>query len=292
MEFPRKSDYKVRPKGISVDTLANEGMEVDQDHDALPGDGLEEGRAIPGKKRVYEPTKEEYDEHCRTHCPFRSWCPCCVQGKSVSSNHKRTLKTTEDREKELPTIRWDYMGPKSKNDKSEKIESLPILVGVDGLKWKCAHMVPSKGLDPHAIKMIVREVKLSGYSRMILKSDQEPSILALLEAVKRELGEACEIVPEQSPVGEHQSNGQVENAIRIVQAQVRTMRIGLQSRYRRRIKADHPIMPWLIHHAAFVINICSVGEDGRTPYEIRKKKRFLFRSQTSVNAYGTCDRNR
>ena len=63
LESPRKSDYKVRPKGISADTLASEGMEVDRDHDALPGDGLEEGRAIPGKKRVYEPTKEEYDEH-------------------------------------------------------------------------------------------------------------------------------------------------------------------------------------------------------------------------------------
>ena len=108
-----------------------------------------------------------------------------------------------------------------------------------------------------------------------MKSDQEPSILALLAAVKRELREACEIVPEESPVGEHQSNGQVENAIKNVQGQVRTMRIGLQSRYKRRIKADHPIMPWLIHHGAFVLDICKVGQDGRTPYEARKGKRFL-----------------
>ena len=93
--------------------------------------------------------------------------------------------------------------------------TLPILVGVDGLKWKCAHMVPKKGLDPHAIKVLVREIKLSGYSRVVMKSGQEPSILALLAIVKRELGEACEIVPEESPVGEHQSNGQVENAIRM-----------------------------------------------------------------------------
>ncbi len=34
-------------------------------------------------------------------------------------------------------------------------------------------------------------------------------------------------------------------------------------------------MPWLVHHAAFVLDICSVGEDGRTPYEARKGKRFL-----------------
>ena len=147
--------------------------------------------------------------------------------------------------------------------------------GVDALKRKCAHVVTNNGLDPHAIKMVVRQIKISGYTRMILKSDQEPSIMALLETEKRELGEACEIIPEQSPVGEHKSNGQVENAFKTTQAQIRTMRIGSHSRCKRRIRADHSSMPWLIHHAAFVINTCSVGEDGRTAYEIRKRKRFL-----------------
>ena len=72
------------------------------------------------------------------------------------------------------------MGPKSKADKSDKVASPPILVGVDGLKWRCAHMVPAKGLDPHAIKMVIREAKLAWHSGMILKPDQEPSFLALL----------------------------------------------------------------------------------------------------------------
>ena len=46
---------------------------------------------------------------------------------------------------------------------------------------------------------------------MILKSDQEPSIKAFLEAKKREQSEAVEIQPEESPVGEHQSNGEAKN---------------------------------------------------------------------------------
>ena len=115
-----------------------------------------------------------------------------MQGQSISGIHKRIQKTVGDRERELPTIRWDYVGPKSKEDKSDKIGSLPILVEVDGLKCRCALMAPAKGSDPHAIKMVIREVKLAGCSRMMLKSDQEPSILALLEAAKRELGEACD----------------------------------------------------------------------------------------------------
>ena len=34
-------------------------------------------------------------------------------------------------------------------------------------------------------------------------------------------------------------------------------------------------MPWLVHHSAFLIDACRVGEDGRTPYERRKGKRFI-----------------
>ena len=150
----------------------------------------------------------------------------------------------------------------------------------------CTHVVPARGVD--AIKMVVRAIRFSGYSRMTFKSDRESSILAPLEAVKTELGEACGTISKPSPVGEHQSDGQVENAIVIAQAQVRTMRTGLQSRYRWRIKAHHPIMPCAIHHAAFVASICSEGEDGRTPYKIRRKGSYTqcLNSKNADGYYG------
>ena len=92
--------------------------------------------------------------------------------------------------------------------------------------------------------------------------------------MKRERTEAIDIMPEESPVGEHKSNGEVENAAQIVQSQLRTLRLGLQSRYRTRLRSDHPVMPWVIKHAALLINICKVGEDGRTAWERRKGKNF------------------
>ena len=53
----------------------------------------------------------------------------------------------------------DYVGPKSKNDKSAKIDSLPIMVRIDQkIKSIFARMVPSKGLDAHVIKMFSREI--------------------------------------------------------------------------------------------------------------------------------------
>ena len=55
----------------------------------------------------------------------------------------------------------------------------------------------------------------SGYNRLIIKSDQESSIKALIEAVINERPE--EIVQEESAVGESQSNGEVEAAIIVVQ---------------------------------------------------------------------------
>ena len=79
---------------------------------------------------------------------------------------------------------------------------------------------------------------------------------------------------EESPVGEHKSNGEVENTAQVIQGQVRTLRLGLQARYQTVLRSDHPIMPWLIKHAALLINVCKVGEDGRTSWERRKGKRF------------------
>ena len=70
------------------------------------------------------------------------------------------------------------------------------------------------------------------------------------------------MIVEESPVGEHQSNGEVENAIKSTQSQIRTMRLALQARYKCKIRTDHLIMPWLIHHAAILIDICRIGTDG------------------------------
>ena len=50
-----------------------------------------------------------------------------------------------------------------------------------------------------------------GYKKLILKSDQEPSIIALRNAVTNESN--IEIIPEEVPIGESQSNGEVEGVI-------------------------------------------------------------------------------
>ena len=139
---------------------------------------------------MYKPSKEEWDEHQRTHIPFRKWCPHCVRGKCKGATHKKSEKSEEEKEQEVPVILLDYMGKKTKDEWSQRVEASPIIVGINGKdKGVFAHMVPRKGIDAHAIKMIAREVKLTGYSKLILKSDQEPAIRELIEAVERERSE-------------------------------------------------------------------------------------------------------
>ena len=77
---------------------------------------------------------------------------------------------------EVQTMSWDYTGSTSKEHKSEQIESLPICVGVEGLQWECAHMVPKKGVVAHAIEVVSRETRLAVRSRLVLKPDQEPVV--------------------------------------------------------------------------------------------------------------------
>ena len=59
------------------------------------GEG-EEGRTIRGPKAIYTPSKEEWDNHMRSHIPFRRCCPFCVKGGSKSGAHREFKKSEED----------------------------------------------------------------------------------------------------------------------------------------------------------------------------------------------------
>ena len=150
---------------------------------------------------------------------------------------------------------------------------MPILVIKDEhTKRISAHVVPEKGRNPHAIKILRRGIENLGYKKMILRSDQEPAIMALKESVKRERDE--DIVMEESPVGESASNGSIENAVRNVQGQVRSMRDALETRYQIKINGESTCVPWMVRRAANLISRYQVGKDGRAAYERWKGKKY------------------
>ena len=53
-------------------------------------DQEEEGRYIPGQKKVLAPSAEEQEAHMRTHIPHRRWCEYPVRGKGKNPGHRNT----------------------------------------------------------------------------------------------------------------------------------------------------------------------------------------------------------
>ena len=69
------------------------------------------------------------------------------------------------------------------------------------------------------------------------------------------------------PVGDSQSNGRVENAIKKVRNMVKTILSSLVSRWGIRVARDHPVYPWVF--AADLMTRCAhVGDLGKTAVQL------------------------
>ena len=245
------------PVDAAADTDAN-----DDDEAALP-----RLASVPVR-----PTKEEVDNHMTTHVPFRSWCPHCVRGKSKGLAHRR-----QAHEHEIPTLAVDYMFMTDSQNEGEET-GMPILVSKDIVNGNCgtgmisARIVPQKGVHAYAVKQLSQDIGNLGHPSLIFKSDGEPALVALKNAVKDERSER--IILEVSPVKESKSNGAIENAIQQVQGQIRTIKDCLEGRLGSRVSGSSPIFSWLVIHAAKTLNRYHIGKDGRTAYQRWKGKQF------------------
>ena len=82
------------------------------------------------------------------------------------------------------------------------------------------------------------------------------------------------MTPEESPVGESQSNGEVESAIKQVRGQFRTMRLSMQSSYGEIILDNHIAILWLLPHSAQTLNRYLIGLDGKTARQRSRGRTF------------------
>ena len=86
------------------------------------------------------------------------------------------------------------------------------------------------------------------------------------EAAEPEVDKARVAVPEHSHPGESQSNGLSERSVRELIDEVRTLKMSTEQRLKERLPNTHAVMSWLIEHAAYMLNRCNLGTDGRTAY--------------------------
>eukprot|EP00971_Amphidinium_carterae_P258659 5133879-Amphidinium_carterae.1 len=90
-------------------------------------------------------------------------------------------------------------------------------------------VVPSKESHPYTVAWLHQQIRVTGHRRILFKSDQEPSIQALKNAVVREPDKSLEVVHEESAVKDSDGNGAVEQAVRILADEVRVLKCATDS---------------------------------------------------------------
>ena len=107
-------------------------------------------------------------------------------------------------------------------------------------------------------------IKSLGFKRILERSDNDRSLLSLIERVTSNLT-GVELVLMTSPEGDHQANGLAEVGLREIKAQMRILRSQLEQRLGSRIDEKDPLMSWIPRHAAKCVSRYRIMDDGRTP---------------------------
>ena len=138
-----------------------------------------------------------------------------------------------------------------------------------------AHVVPEKGsrFDWVACQL-ERDVRRFGHhGRFVLKTDGEPAAKDLMNELARKRKDMPTVIEVSKPYGS-KSYGRAESAIRRLECQVRTLKVATEKNLGVVMDVHKPVFSWIVEYAADVLTKCSVGEDGRTPYERIKQKKY------------------
>ena len=188
--------------------------------------------------------------------------------------------TAESDEHALPTVAIDYAylgDPAAEGDE----KASPILLLKSGRdRWTSSEVYPAKGTqNAWCAKRLAVELAMLPWPRFILKSGQEPAILSLKAEALKILSVIAnkEVVLDESPVGDSQSNGLAESAVREIKGVVRSLRWALEELHGVKVENSSPVLPWLVRHAGSMISRTRRGADGRTAFELRKGKSYRRR---------------
>ena len=256
--------------------------------DNAPEDELEEDLA---PKRISpdpgQPTEQEVSEHNVDHMPYRSWCEFCVKGRGTGEQHRESSGSS------IPIIAFDYLFATDKGlkrraelegDEDDKAAVLKILVVKDSKsKTVFAHAVPQKGVDAdgYAVVRLVEDIRWLGYTKILLKADNEHAIVKLLHdslrRIKTDVLDMEQVGKEHPPSYDSRSNGSVENAVKAVQGLLRTVKLGFEARVGQAVPLTHPVMAWMAEHVAWILTTRKLGADGRSPYHSVRGRPFTRR---------------
>ena len=239
-----------------------------------------EARPPKALRHPTQPTAEERIVHDACHLPPRSWCPHCVRGAFKDKPHRATDANIERGVHSFHLDYW-FLGESSPDNKGN-----PRAVSEDASIHLCitmkeretgmvfSHVLPAKGaVDDWVVEQLASHISAVGLqnSSVIYKSEQEQAIVAMIGRLRTRMGGG---MGERNKNYDSPSNGVVERAIQEVEKLVRVLKLALGHRVSGKISVNHPILAWLVQHAAVLLNKLSVGRDGRTSYERLRGKPY------------------
>ena len=265
-------DDKIK-KGLSQD-----GLRLDPQHESD-----ETGREPKKNTKVHSPSREEVEDHERTHCPFKAWCTHCVRGRGRNLPHKRAKPEAEEDHEDgkVSRVAMDYF---FMSKKDEEAKENPILAMVDEKTGeRYARACGSKGVGSHGeldwlIQDMTDELKSWGHTggvngHIILKSDNENAVKALRDAVGRLLG--GRVIPENLLKGESQANGKVEETCKTTRGFMKVLKSQLEENTGVKIEGKDSITQCMIRWSAMLPSRFMVGKDKKKPKQGSNKPRTL-----------------
>ena len=225
----------------------------------------------------YTPTASELADHRITHLPYRDWCPECVEAFGREAPHR---SGSASKPTWVPVISCDYLFVSARGvfsreewrpvDPEEK--HLKVLVIYDS-KSRClfAHAVPQKGVDEgrYVVDAFATDIAWLGWSRVIIRSDNEPALVKLVvETLKTlKVNGIEQAAVEGSVPYDPQSNGAAEMAVGLLKGSLRSLLLGLERQIGAKVPVTHPLVTWLVRHAAMLRTMRVRGQDGLTAYQ-------------------------
>ena len=283
-----------------------DGEEVINPKDVLLGDRIvgtehvtlnEHGPGAIDVKPMKAPpelTVEQWARHAITHLPYHPGCAICRACKLPNIAHGKS----HEAERTIPLLVGDYAF--CRDSKDEGLATLLIL-RILPYRLTFAFVVATKGPDPLVVTRIAKLITDCGLVHFAYRSDKEPAIIAMIQDAcamagrkgvhvkgdnvedvledgdsatgeiqedvhPRAVDSAHVAVPEHSHPGESQSNGIAERAVQDLVNHVRVLKLALETNIKARLPAEHPVMAWLVEHAAYLLNRCVLGTDNRTAW--------------------------
>ena len=135
--------------------------------------------------------------------------------------------------------------------------------------------MPTKGADEYAVAELKNDVICSGFTEVLVGSDNEPAIMTLKESPATALKLAgVNVRIEENALYDSQRNGLAESAVKDAKDALRTNLACLVRRFGQEFPGGHPVLTWLVKYSVAMVSRCRRGPDGKTANDLRKGRQF------------------